>query len=212
MTPYRCILADPPWAESGGGRIKRGADRWYELMKTKDIVDLMNELLYGKHAKQLDSRFGDPIPHAPRFPVAGNAHLWLWVTNNFLRDGLEVMKALGFRYVTNLAWAKMKFYAAVIGSKNAWLPEHPGLGQYLAGRHELLLFGVRGKLPALWKDKESGAQRQGTLICSPRRKHSEKPPEAYDVIENVSPGPRIELFARGEARPGWDTWGDEAHV
>ena len=125
------------------------------------------------------------------------------------------MEALGFRYITNVCWAKMQY-----GGREApplepfkgpafWKPQAPGLGQYLAGQHELLLFGVRGKLPAFWKDKTSGARRQGTLICAPRGKHSQKPWQAHELIEHVSPGPRIELFARGEAHEGWDAWGDE---
>jgi N6-adenosine-specific RNA methylase IME4 len=112
----------------------------------------------------------------------------MWVTNNFLRHGLSLMEWLGFRYVTNAAWAKDRF----------------GLGQYLRGQHELCLFGVMGKLPALNRS-------QSTLIGGgllPRRKHSQKPSESHDLFEAVSPGPRLEMFAR-EHRPGWDVWGNE---
>lgn len=68
MKKYEIIYADPPWYESGGGKIKRGADRHYPLMKTKDIMAL-------------------------NVPSAENAHLYLWVTNNFMADGLKVMEA-----------------------------------------------------------------------------------------------------------------------
>jgi len=206
---YKAILADPPWNESGGGKCKRGADRHYPLMKTSNIINLLVKLLVCRYEDAGDGVLQGPV--APHFPVADNAHLWLWVTNNYLPDGLAVMQALGFRYVTNVAWAKMtRLCPPHEHGPYAWRPQNPGLGQYLAGQHELLLFGVRGKLPALWKDKASGARRQGTLICAPRGKHSAKPDAAYEVIENVSPGPRLELFARGEARPGWDTWGNQA--
>lgn len=114
-----------------------------------------------------------------------NAHLYLWVTNNFLKDGLWVMEQLGFRYVTMLTWAKDRI----------------GLGQYFRGQTEQLLFGVRGRLPAQ-------VRTQTTLITAPRRKHSEKPDRAFEVIEAVSPGPRLEMFARTQ-RPGWDAWGNE---
>jgi len=166
---YRCILADPPWQERGGGKIKRGADRHYPLLKTPDIIRVMLT--------------------APQWrPCAAGCHLWLWVTNNFLEDGLHVMKALGFRYVTNAVWAKARM----------------GLGQYLRGQHELLLFGVMGRL-------NGEARAQPTLIGGDRvhkTTHSKKPQESYEAIERVSPGPRVEFFAR-QRRDGWDAFGNE---
>lgn len=165
---YRTVYADPPWYEAGGGRIRRGANRHYPLMKTREI-------------KLLD------VPSI----AAPDAHLYLWVTNNFLRDGLEVMAQWGFRYITNLAWIKDRF----------------GLGQYFRGQHELLLFGVRGRLPAM------NGRRISTVIHAPRREHSRKPEEVYRIIELSSPLPRVELFAR-DTHAGWDSWGNEvdSHV
>ena len=82
---YLTIYADPPWNESGGGKIKRGADRHYSLMKTKDIMAL------------------------PIHEIADtNCHLYLWTTNNFLADAMKVMEAWGFRYVTTITWLKDK--------------------------------------------------------------------------------------------------------
>ena len=162
---YKCILADPPWLERGGGKIKRGADKHYPLLKTHEIIETM-----------LRAEVWTPDI---------NCHLWLWVTNNFLKDGLEVMKALGFRYVTNLVWVK----------------DRVGLGQYLRGQHELLLFGVRGRLA-------SESRSTPSVIVAPRTKHSAKPEESFSVIESVSPGPRLEMFAR-EQRDGWDSFGYE---
>lgn len=159
---FRTNLADPPWYEQGGGG--RGAQEHYPLLKTPDII----ETIYSSGA----------------WCPARNAHLWLWVTNNFLEDGLFVMRALGFRYITNAVWVKDRF----------------GLGKYLRGQHELLLFGTRGTLPA--------RERVPSVIHAPRTVHSRKPPASYALIERVSPGPRLELFAR-EERPEWSAWGNE---
>ena len=83
---YKTILIDPPWNESGGGKIKRGADKHYSLMKTKDIIIFLKE--------QLENKIED------------NSHLYLWVTNNHFKDGFEVIEALGFRYITCITWVK----------------------------------------------------------------------------------------------------------
>lgn len=163
--PYACIAADPPWNERGGGKIKRGADRHYPTLKTYQIIEVM-----------LRSPYWNPAP---------DSHLWLWVTNNYLEDGLLVMKALGYRYVTNMCWDKQRI----------------GLGQYVRGEHELMLFGVRGRLP-------SQTRKVGSMLRAARGKHSKKPPCAYEAIESISPGPRLEMFAR-LPREGWDVWGNE---
>lgn len=168
---FKTIYADPPWKESGGGKIKRGADRHYPLMATKDIKAL-------------------PIAEI----AEENCHLYLWVTNNFLQDGLDVMKAWGFRYVTTITWYK---------EGNA------GLGQYFRGKTEHCLFGVKGTLPYKILD---GKRQQGlTGFISKRGRHSEKPVEMREMIERVSYEPRIELFAR-ERFPKWEAWGNEVLV
>ncbi len=167
---YKTIYADPPWNESGGGQIKRGADKHYNLMKTKDIKAL---------------------------PVADLAnpegcHIYLWVTNNFLEDGLAVLKAWGFKYVTMITWMK----------------DNMGLGQYYRGLTEHCLFGrTRKTLP--YKLDESGKRCQGvTGFYEAKREHSRKPAQMRNMIEKVSYAPRIELFAR-ESFDGWDSWGNE---
>lgn len=165
---YPTILADPPWNERGGGKIKRGADRHYPLLKTEEIMAL-------------------PVAQL----AEDNAHLYLWVTNGHLPDGLRVMESWGFKYKTNIAWAKDRF----------------GLGQYFRGQHELCLFGVRGNIP--YRRRADGKRAQGTtLIHAPRGAHSEKPEELRVMVERVSPGPYLELFAR-QKHPGWHVWGDE---
>jgi N6-adenosine-specific RNA methylase IME4 len=126
---------------------------------------------------------------APEWKPAKSSHLWLWVTNNYLDDGLFVMKALGFRYVTNLAWSKPSF----------------GLGFYLRGQHELCLFGARGQsMPPQFRDC-------GSVIQADKAAHSQKPAEFYELIERVSPGPRLEMFARVK-RPGWDSFGNDPRL
>jgi len=165
---YRTILADPPWNEQGGGQCKRGADRHYPLMSTPAIIAYLSQIR-----------------------TEPDAHLYLWVTNNFLEDGLLVMRKLGFRYVTNLAWVKDRF----------------GLGQYFRGQHELLLFGVKGQPP--YKERNGGGPVLTTVINAKRREHSQKPDEQYAMIEATSYAPYIEAFAR-QPRPGWDVIGNES--
>lgn len=122
----------------------------------------------------------------PLLAPAPQCHLWMWVTANRLPLGLSIMAALGFRYLNNVVWVKPSI----------------GLGRYIRGQHELLLFGVRGptQLPAV---------PPPSAIHAPRRRHSQKPDEQYTLIEAVSVGPRLEMFAR-TARDGWDRWGLEA--
>jgi N6-adenosine-specific RNA methylase IME4 len=122
-----------------------------------------------------------------------DAHLYLWVTNNFLPAGLEVMSAWGFRYVTKVTWVKDAGF---------------GLGQYYRGRTEDCLFGVRGHQP--YKQHDDGKRAQGqTIIFAKPTEHSHKPEEMRIMIEKVSYGPYLEMFARAR-NPGWDIWGLEA--
>lgn len=106
------------------------------------------------------------------------------------------MAAWGFRYVTNLAWGKVK---------NGKVQQ--GLGQYYRGAHELLLFGVRGRLPYRLLPNGKRAQHP-SLVLAPRVVHSEKPEIFRRIIEKVSQGPYIELFAR-RPTPGWAAWGNQ---
>ena len=134
---------------------------------------------------------GLPIPRV----AADRAHLYLWVPNALLAEGLEVMKRWGFTYKTNLVWHKVRKDGGSDGR---------GVGFYFRNVTELVLFGVRGKdvrtLPP--------GRRQVNLIASQKREHSRKPDEIYSIIESCSPGPYLELFAR-RLRPGWSFWGDE---
>lgn len=159
---FRCIYADPPWWETGGGG--RGANHHYQLLKTDEIA---------------------AIPVAAH--ASNDAHLWLWATNSHLDDGMLVLKAWGFRYITCITWPKKRI----------------GLGRYARGQTEHCLLGVRGDY---FQDGQIT-----TLLDEwdhPQRKHSAKPPQMREWIERVTPGPRLELFAR-EAPPGWFVWGNQ---
>ena len=131
-------------------------------------------------------------------PVAQMAqargHLYLWVPNALIVEGLEVMRRWGFTYKTNLVWYKVRKDGG---------PDGRGVGFYFRNVTELVLFGIRGPL----RTKEAG-RRQTNVIVSRKREHSRKPDELYEIIERCSPGPYLELFARHE-HEGWCQWGDE---
>lgn len=130
-----------------------------------------------------------PVEEIARLPVSGlaaaNAHLWLWVTNASLFAGAAVMEAWGFTYRSILTWVKPRF----------------GMGQYLRTQTEHLLLGTRGRAPVLFRG-------QGSWFYAPVQEHSHKPEEQYAIIERLSPGPYLELFAR-RPRLGWEVWGNE---
>jgi N6-adenosine-specific RNA methylase IME4 len=169
------VLADPPWRfVNRTGKVApehRRLDR-YDTMTAGDIAGL-------------------PVADV----VADRAHLYLWVPNALLPEGLQVMEGWGFRYVSNLVWAKRRKDGG---------PDGRGVGFYFRNVTELILFGVRGSLRTL-----PPGRRQVNMIETRKREHSRKPDEAYDVIESCSPGPYLELFAR-YPRQGWTAWGDEA--
>lgn len=127
--------------------------------------------------------------------AAANAHLYLWVPNALLPEGLRVMEAWGFRYVSNLVWAKRRKDGG---------PDGRGVGFYFRNVTEPILFGVRGRMRTL-----DPGRSQVNMIESRKREHSRKPDEQYPLIEACSPGPYLELFAR-YPRPGWAVWGNEA--
>lgn len=173
---FQTVLADPPWRfVNRSGKIAPEHKRLarYETMTTDDICDL-------------------PVRDITVEP----AHLYLWVPNALLPDGMRVMEAWGFEYKSNIVWHKIRKDGGSDGR---------GVGFYFRNVTELILFGVRGKnartLPP--------ARSQVNVIQSRKREHSRKPDEQYELIEQCSPGPYLELFARG-TRPGWTYWGDQA--
>jgi len=167
---FATIYADPPWPEVGGGQIKRGADKHYSLMSIKEIKALSTEI---------------------RRVTTLNSHCYLWVTNNYLQDGLDVLETWLYDYKTIITWGKDKI----------------GLGQYYRGQTEHCLFGVRGNIP--YRTLPNGLRAQGrTLLIAPRTQHSVKPEQMRGWIEQVSPGPYLELFSRVES-PNWTSWGNQ---
>jgi len=128
--------------------------------------------------------------------TADTAHLYLWVPNALLPYGLRVMDKWGFCYKTNVVWYKVRKDGG---------PDRRGVGFYFRNVTEMILFGVRGKNARTLPPGRS----QENILISRKREHSRKPDEQYDLIEACSPGPYIELFARGP-RKGWFGWGNQA--
>lgn len=171
---FGTILADPPWQFANRtGKVAPEHRRLsrYGTMTLQDILEL-------------------PVPQL----AARESHLYLWVPNALIQEGLDVMKRWGFTYKTNLVWYKIRKDGG---------PDGRGVGFYFRNVTELVLFGVRGGL----RTADPG-RTQVNLFGTQKREHSRKPDELYDIIEACSPGPRLELFARHH-RPGWDQWGNE---
>lgn len=177
---YNTIYADPPWQfQNRTGKVAPEHKRLtrYETMTLEDIISLpVSEIADTK------------------------AHLYLWIPNALLPDGLAVMDAWGFTYKGNIVWEKVR--------KDGF-PDGRGVGFYFRNVTELLLFGIKKKSePNRTLDS---ARSQVNLIRAQKREHSRKPDEIISVIEACSLPGRIELFARGD-RKGWDMWGNQAEA
>jgi N6-adenosine-specific RNA methylase IME4 len=173
---FGTILADPPWQfQNKTGKVAPEHRRLarYATLTREEIARL-------------------PV----RETAADVAHLYLWVPNALLPEGLAVMQAWGFRYKSNLVWHKVRQDGGSDGR---------GVGFYFRNVTEMVLFGVRGRNARTL----APGRRQVNLIASRKREHSRKPDELYPVIEACSPAPFLELFARG-VRPGWAVWGNQA--
>jgi len=121
--------------------------------------------------------------------------LYLWVTNPFLQEGLDVCQAWGFEYKTLITWIK---------TYKDGTPEM-GMGYYFRSCTEHIIFGVKGKMKCLNKNTRNMFKE-----INPRL-HSQKPAMVRDLIVECSGDlPRIELFARRKVE-GWDCWGNEVH-
>jgi len=171
---YGTILIDPPWRfQNRTGKVApehRRLDR-YSTLSLAELKAL-------------------PVGELGANP----SHLYMWCPNALLGDGLELMKAWGYTYKTNLVWYKVRKDGG---------PDGRGVGFYFRNVTELVLFGIKGKLRTL-----PPGRRQTNIIVQRKREHSKKPCEQYGIIEDCSPGPHLELFAR-ERREGWDAWGDQ---
>jgi len=170
---FGTILADPPWRFANRtGKMAPEHKRLsrYPTMSFQEIMEL-------------------PIAQL----ALPQSHLYLWIPNALILEGLEVMRRWGFTYKTNVVWYKIRKDGG---------PDGRGVGFYFRNVTEVVLFGVRGHLRTL-----QAGRRQVNIILSRKREHSRKPDELYPIIEACSPGPYLELFARHK-RQGWQQWGN----
>ena len=173
---FGTILADPPWEfQNSTGKIapKHKRLKRYNTMSLEDIKEL-------------------PVPRLS----AEKSHLYLWVPNAFIKEGIEVMEEWGFKYKTNIVWHKIRKDGG---------PDGRGVGFYFRNTTELVLFGVKGKKARTLKP----GRTQVNIIRTRKREHSRKPDELYKIIEKCSWGPYLELFARGK-RKKWTSWGNQS--
>lgn len=175
---YNTVYADPPWRfQNRTGKVAPEHRRLsrYETMTLDEIKSL-------------------PVPAF----TGEKAHLYLWVPNALLPDGLAVMDAWGFTYKSNIVWEKVR---------KDGQPDGRGVGFYFRNVTELLLFGIKKRSAP--NRTLSPARSQVNLIRTVKREHSRKPDEIITIIEACSQAPRLEMFARGD-RSDWDMWGNQA--
>jgi N6-adenosine-specific RNA methylase IME4 len=173
---FSTVLADPPWQfQNRTGKVAPEHKRLsrYTTLTLEQIKKI-------------------PLKNA----LSEKAHLYLWVPNALLKEGLEVMEAWGFSYKTNIVWYKIRKDGG---------PDRRGVGFYFRNVTEVLLFGVKGKNIRTLKP----GRIQENIISSRKREHSRKPDEQYKIIEGCSWGPYLEMFSRGN-REGWVCWGNQA--
>jgi len=175
-TKFATVLADPPWQFQN--RTGKMAPEHKRLARYATMT----------------------LPEICALPVASvaaeTAHLYLWVPNALLPEGLKVMENWGFSYKSNIIWYKIRKDGG---------PDRRGVGFYFRNVTEVLLFGVRGKNARTLQQ----GRTQENIISTKKREHSRKPDEQYTLIEGCSNGPRLEMFARGP-RLGWTVWGNQA--
>lgn len=183
MKRYRTIVADPPWCYT----LKPGS-----RFAGQNPAHYLARIAEGNYPTMSNQQIAD-------LDVASlaesDAHLYLWTTNPILTrqrwgkpDPVDICHAWGFQPKTILTWVKTGPL---------------GMGSFFRGNTEHVIFAVRGRLPI------PPDVREKNVFTAPRGKHSQKPEAFLDLVERVSPGPFLELFARRN-RLGWDTWGDEA--
>ena len=172
---YKTILADPPWRFTNRtGKVAPEHKRLnrYDTLSLEEIMEIPVSLAAGE-----------------------SSHLYLWVPNALLPEGLKVMEAWGFQYKSNLSWHKVRKDGG---------PDGRGVGFYFRNTTEIILFGIRGRMRTLQPGRS-----QVNIIRTQKQEHSRKPDKLYEIIEKCSPGPYLEIFARGK-RPGWDVFGNQA--
>ena len=173
---FATVLADPPW----------------QFVNRTGKVAPEHRRLNRYGTMTLDEICALPVSEV----LAPTAHLYLWVPNALLPEGLRVLNAWGFNYKSNIVWHKLRKDGGSDGR---------GVGFYFRNVTEILLFGTRGKNARTLDPGRTQVNYLGTR----KREHSRKPDEQYPLIEGCSPGPRLEMFSRG-TRKGWTVWGNQA--
>jgi len=238
MGPYRLIVMDPNWPEKGGGKSKRGADRWYEC--ANNVEDLVN-CICGMR---------DPDGRLAYHPDPEGCQVWIWTTTNQLSNAFELMDRLNLTYITSRVWVKGDVYTPIFRmlfehaskvlpkrlrdkldkaiTRGVFCPQAFGLGQYIRGLHEFAILAyARGgmadadlvyseaddsELALLCRSgrTKTHCRRVPSVLVAPRTAiHSEKPAEFYaDALKIAGGGPAMDMFAR-DARPGYHCAGDE---
>jgi N6-adenosine-specific RNA methylase IME4 len=199
--PFTTILADPPWRYADALRMsatKRSSQDQYRTMTVDEICALYTpSRLEHQSAIVPERRTAVVVPGrlCDRFDIADDAFLWLWTTNAMLLDGsaAAVCNAWGFTPKQVVTWVKM----------NKEFVVQLGMGRYTRGATEHLLLATRGKAAS-----KVVSHSETNVIFAPRLAHSAKPDVVYRLVEAVSPGPYLELFARTR-REGWTQHGDE---
>jgi N6-adenosine-specific RNA methylase IME4 len=173
---FSTVLADPPWQftnRTGKMAPEHKRLQRYSTLSLQEIKDLPVEAI-----------------------VKDTAHLYLWVPNALLAEGLQVMEHWGFTYKTNIVWYKIRKDGG---------PDRRGVGFYFRNVTEIILFGTRGINARTLQP----GRTQPNIITTRKREHSRKPDEQYEIIESCSWEPFVELFARGP-RKNWFTWGSQS--
>lgn len=185
---YRCVVADPPWQvaagrEIGGYALKADGTQPF-VVKDQNARQLAYPTMTVAQLKEL----------APELLCAGQAHLYLWTVNAYLQDAFDVMQAWGFKYSTTLVWAKK--------------PMGGGLGGCYGLATEFCLFGYKGVQDAQTRIGRNWWNWRRAYDERGKPKHSAKPAEFFEMVEGMSHGPYLEMFARAP-REGWHVWGNE---
>ena len=196
--PFSTIVADPPWDYSqklsSGGTSgyspvhpsrggNRGAANHYSTLTLEQLQTL-------------------PVQTV----AASQAHLYLWTTSTFVVEAHMLAQSWGFSPKVLVPWIKTKKSSrskVIDAGGDLYAGVRMGMGLYIRHCAEFILFCVRGKAPTSRNDVLG-------VLFAPQGKHSEKPRQAYDLIDLLSPSPRLELFARGP-REGYVVWGDQSN-
>lgn len=181
---YKTIVIDPPWPQKGGGPLRGGHGEGF--IGTAGSQPMPYKTMTLQQIADLQ---------IVRHTHPDGCHLYLWTTNRFAPEAFSMLNRWGFVYSTMLVWAKN--------------PMGGGLGGAYGISTEYVLYGRYNALPAISRNRGTWFNWKRPYNAAGKPMHSAKPQEFFEMVERVSPGPRLEMFAR-RTRPGWDAWGDQA--